>query len=280
MGHGNGANAGHGGADLLGYGDTWSGNIAFQNNAYGFVDNGSVLTSHTGETAFNNQQAASSTHDAIACTGCLYPKWVSIQGDDTTASPQQTNVGRFDALTYYGHAEGFYALPGITAFIDQGTSDVVLTSTTAGLALNTGVRSGSFGVINRTSQTAAIATSTLCAATVGTACGQAGQYRISYNIWGSGTACSAVTAGSVSILLTWTDENGTVHSARPVNIWDDKTGGSIGAMNFNTNLAFEWGEGSYIISTNGTVIQYATGYTACTTGTGTYNLRITTEQLQ
>ncbi len=35
-----------------------------------------------------------------------------------------------------------------------------------------------------------------------------------------------------------------------------------------------------ILSTNGTVIQYASTYTACTTGTGTYNVHITTEQLQ
>lgn len=152
-----------------------------------------------------------------------------------------------------------------------------LTGTSAAVQDN---YSGSFGVVKVLNQTALISATTLCAATPLTACGQAGQYRISYNIWGSGTACSVVTAGNVQLLLTWIDENGTAHSNRPIPMWDDKTGGYIGQMNFNTSLVFEHGEGSYIISTNGSIIQYSVGYTACTTGTGTYNLRITTEQLQ
>jgi hypothetical protein len=53
-----------------------------------------------------------------------------------------------------------------------------------------------------------------------------------------------------------------------------------GLFNFNTALTTESASGSYIISTNGTIIQAATTYTACTTGTGTYNLKMTVEQLQ
>lgn len=134
--------------------------------------------------------------------------------------------------------------------------------------------------LSKTSQTAAISTATLCAATAGTACGQVGQYRITYNLWGSGTACSSVTAGSVQLQLTWTDEAGTAHSAIALPVFDQKTAAMATQMNFNTALGTEGASGQYIISTNGTVIQYATSYTACSTGTGTYNLRIAVEQIQ
>lgn len=135
--------------------------------------------------------------------------------------------------------------------------------------------------VSQLSKTALLTTFTVCAATAGTACGQAGQYRITYNFWGSGTACSSVTAGSVTLNLTWTDENAVAHTTINPPIWDQKTSAvTAGTMNFNTALGTEGAGGSYIISTNGTVIQAATTYTACTTGTGTYNLRIGAEQLE
>jgi hypothetical protein len=142
-------------------------------------------------------------------------------------------------------------------------------------------RSGSFGTVTQSSKTAAVTTFTVCAATANTACGQAGQYRLTYNVWGSGTACSSVTAGSVVLNFTWTDENATTHTTINAPMWDQKTSAmTAGQINFNTALGTEGGSGSFIVSTNGAIIQAATTYTACTTGTGTYNLRITTEQLQ
>lgn len=133
--------------------------------------------------------------------------------------------------------------------------------------------------------TASISTATLCAATAGTACGQAGQYRISYNIWGSGTACSSVTAGKVVFTLSWTDENGNAQATVPLSIWETSaantnTANTTGTYSFTTALTTEAAWGDMVISTNGTVIQYATTYTACTTGTGTYNFRFTAEPLQ
>jgi hypothetical protein len=53
-----------------------------------------------------------------------------------------------------------------------------------------------------------------------------------------------------------------------------------GTFPFQTALANESASGDYTFSTNGAIIQYATGYTACTTGTGTYNLRAVVTQLQ
>jgi hypothetical protein len=134
--------------------------------------------------------------------------------------------------------------------------------------------------LTQAAKTAAVTTFTLCAATAGTACGQVGQYRVSYNFWGSGTACSAVTAGSVGLNLTWTDENAVTHTTISVPMWDQKSAANGILFNFNTALGTEGASGSYVISTNGTIIQAATTYTACTTGTGTYNLRMTVEQLQ
>lgn len=133
--------------------------------------------------------------------------------------------------------------------------------------------------VNLTAQTALKTTTTLCASSAG-ACNTAGQYRISYNFWGSGTACSAVTAGSVGLNFTWTDENAVAHTTISVPMWDQKSAANGILFNFNTALGTEGASGSYIISTNGSVIQYATTYTACTTGTGTYNLRIAAERLQ
>ena len=131
-------------------------------------------------------------------------------------------------------------------------------------------------------QTGSISTATVCAATANTACGQAGQYRVNYDIWGSGTACSSVTAGKVVFTFTWTDPGGTTHTTVPWQLYDYKGAvlNDTGTFSFNTSLATEGANGSMILSTNGTVIQYASTYTACTTGTGTYNVHITTEQLQ
>jgi hypothetical protein len=134
--------------------------------------------------------------------------------------------------------------------------------------------------INNTAKTAAVTTATLCAASAGS-CNTAGQYRLNYNVWGSGTACATVTAGSVVLNFTWTDANAVTHTTINAPMWDQKTSAmTAGQVNFNTALGTEGGSGSFIISTNGTIIQYATTYTACTSGTGTYNVRIAVERLQ
>lgn len=179
--------------------------------------------------------------------------------------------------------------------IDQAPTAVTAYAVTRPVAASTGIQqnvnssavitqsySGDAShAVSQTAKTAAVTTFTVCAATAGTACGQAGQYRLTYNVWGSGTACSSVTAGSTVLNFTWTDENAVAHTTINAPMWDQKTAAmTSGQVNFNTALGTEGGSGSFIISTNGTIIQAATTYTACTTGTGTYNLRITAEQLQ
>lgn len=148
---------------------------------------------------------------------------------------------------------------------------------TAGIGLD-----AVYAAVNNTAQTAAIGTTTLCAAaTCGN--GSAGSYRVTFNLWGSGTACSSVTAGKVTFLLTWTDENAVNHAAVAVQM-TSQTGAATTAtqdnMPFQTALANEGAGGNFTISTNGTIIQYATGYTACTTGTGAYALRAVVTRVQ
>lgn len=138
-----------------------------------------------------------------------------------------------------------------------------------------------YAAVKQTAQTGAITTATLCAAA---SCNAANnQFHIHWSFYGSGTACSSVTAGSVTFLLTWTDANAVTHSAvaLPMAV---QTGAATtttqSSFPFQTALANESGSGDFNITTNGTIIQYATGYTACTTGTGTYNLLATVSQMQ
>jgi hypothetical protein len=122
-GHGNGPGSGNGGADVMGYGDSWSGNISYSNNALGFVDQGAVLTTHTREVTFNNDLGGLSG-DGITCKGCLYPTWNWIQGYDNSASPLETNVARFDETTYGGYMCRIIPIGPINGFVDEGTDDV------------------------------------------------------------------------------------------------------------------------------------------------------------
>jgi hypothetical protein len=145
---------------------------------------------------------------------------------------------------------------------------------------------GLAGTIDQTSKTAAITTATLCAATANTACGQAGQYHVHFDVWGSGTACTVVGTGGVTPSLTWTDENGTAHSAVVIPMLSQTSATAVAVettaptVPFQTAFANQFGSGDFTISTNGTVIQYAVAYAGCTTGTGTYNVRAAVTRLQ
>jgi hypothetical protein len=53
-----------------------------------------------------------------------------------------------------------------------------------------------------------------------------------------------------------------------------------GTFHFQSTNAGAWATGDFNVATNGTIIQYATGYTACGVGTGTYNLDAIITKLQ
>jgi len=136
------------------------------------------------------------------------------------------------------------------------------------------------GAINNSAQTAAITTATLCAASAG-ACNVAGQYKVHFDFIEDGAACATPGTGGVTFLLTWTDANATTHSAVSLAM-DDASGitSLSQTFHFQTTLAAAWASGDFTISSNGSVIQYATGYTACTSGTGSYRLQAAVVRLQ
>jgi hypothetical protein len=136
-----------------------------------------------------------------------------------------------------------------------------------------------YGAIHQTAKVAAITTATLCAAAICNAGNN--QYHIHYAFIEAGTACGTPGAGGVTFLLTWTDFNGTTHSAVSLGMDDASSINAVSqTFHFQTSLGAAWGSGDFNINTNGSIIQYATGYTACGVGTGTYNLDIAVTQLQ
>jgi hypothetical protein len=271
--------------------------------------NATLLSNVSGGSASPSANALPTTSNALIKTsnanGALA---ASLTTDDgTTSTYTGTGGTKSPAFTATGTTAGFADYPQgttsaavapcnvATSICEQAPTAVTSYLVTKPGAAGTGVRIGvnassvvtenfssAFGAVSQTAKTSSIATATVCAATANTACGQAGQYRISFDVWGSGTACSSVTAGKVVFTLTWTDAGGSTHTAVPWPLYDFKSAAQnvTGTFSFNTALTTEGANGSMIISTNGTVIQYASTYTACTTGTGTYNVHITTEQLQ
>lgn len=130
-----------------------------------------------------------------------------------------------------------------------------------------------YGVISSIAQTAAISTATLCAAASCTV----GQYAIRAYI-DSTVTCATPGPGTVGLTLTWTDETGTKSAVTvPMVVNGGATLLTTMALGNTTN----WASGTLTIWTSGAnAIQYATTYTACTSGTGTYSLRIWAEQGQ
>src|SRR5258707_1747406 len=113
-------------------------------------------------------------------------------------------------------------------------------------------------VLHQAAKTGAISTATLCA-TGATACGAAGQYHIHWTFIETGTACATPgVTGGVTFLLTWTDSNGTTHSAVSLGMDDASAINAVSqTFHFQTTLAAAWASGDFNISTNGAIIQYA-----------------------
>jgi hypothetical protein len=138
------------------------------------------------------------------------------------------------------------------------------------------------GAIRSTGLTASVTTATLCAASAG-ACNTAGTYHVHVALYQTGTACTANTTNGVGFSLTWTDANGTTHSAQPIPLETSATitaGVVTGTMPWGATTVSGWGSGDFNIDTNGTIIQYATVFAQCTTGTATYALSAVVTRLQ
>jgi hypothetical protein len=129
--------------------------------------------------------------------------------------------------------------------------------------------------ISLTGQVAAITTATLCAAAAG-ACNVAGMYRATFYL-DSSVTCATPGPAAVAVSITFTDEVGT-KSAQTVPL--DVTGATSlsGTLPLGNTTGNATGTTSFW-STGASAIQYATTYTACTTGTGTYSIRAAVERL-
>lgn len=136
------------------------------------------------------------------------------------------------------------------------------------------------GSVRTTGNVAAISTATLCAAAAG-ACNLSGHYKVSWTMYESGTACATPGTGGVTFLLTWTDGGGTSHSALSLPMDDSLSLTALSAtFSFRTALGSAWASGEFNIDSNGSIIQYATGYTACSIGTGAYAITASVVKLQ
>lgn len=227
-----------------------------------------TLPKYTAATTIGN----SSISDNGTVVSTTEPIQVGTANCTTFGTAGGACLGEGTAPTNVASTAAFYA--------DSTTHELM--AATAGSSTY-GILNRTAGSVNLTGQTATKTITTACAASAG-ACNVAGLYELNYTFWGSGTACSSVTAGKVVLTFTWTDENGNVHSAIPAPMsFDQKAAAAnvTGTFNFNTALTTEGAYGAMPISSNGAAaIQYTATYTACTTGTGTYNLRIAVTRLQ
>jgi hypothetical protein len=125
--------------------------------------------------------------------------------------------------------------------------------------------------VSTTSNTAAIGNTTLCSTS---AC-PAGQYVVDYYADSSAT-CSTPGSASMSISVGWTDET----SAKSLQV-NFAGAGISGGNSMALGNTSNFGSGSLALwSSGGAAITYSTGYMGCTTGTGTYALRMVVRQVQ
>lgn len=135
--------------------------------------------------------------------------------------------------------------------------------------------SPSDAVVSLTAQTAAIGATTLLATS--TAPMGAGLYAVDVYM-NQTVACATPGPGVVGFQLSWTDQTGTKTTQTvPVYVIGGAT--PLTQLPFlNATTSYAWGRAT-IFSAASVNIQYATSYTACTSGTGTYALRVSLQKL-
>jgi hypothetical protein len=128
-----------------------------------------------------------------------------------------------------------------------------------------------YGTVSVTGQTAAIASTSVCASAT---CG-AGQYVVNYYLDSTAT-CSTPGSAAAALTIGWTDETGAKTFQVPLSGAGVSGGNSVALGDTSS-----FGSGTISLWSAGTVaISYSTSYTACTTGTGTYALRVAVRQVQ
>jgi hypothetical protein len=122
-----------------------------------------------------------------------------------------------------------------------------------------------------TGQTAAIGMTNLCSSA---SCG-VGQFVVTYYVNSTAT-CATPGPATVSLNIGWTDEAGAkVYASVPL------AGAGTASNSVVLGNTANFGSGQISLwSTGSNSITYQTAYTACSSGTGTYSLRIAVKQMQ
>lgn len=221
------------------------------------TDNGTTLTyTGTGGASFSSMGVTDATQAGNIGLGqgptatagtCQGVACIKIQGP---AAVNTSGVYTFPAQ----------ATPGLLQF-GQPTANVVPGYTS-------GDASHSDAQVN---QTASIATKNLCPSATG-GCNTSGQYIVFWTIRSS-LACATPGPAGVTLTLGWTDDVG----AKTFIVPQTGTGSSGTSVALGTTTGF--GQGSFVMnSTGAAAITYATTLAACTTGTATYNVQLSTVQ--
>jgi hypothetical protein len=262
-------NAAGGTADIFqayGYGATPSNSCATNANCF-------FALQHNGNVYFKGSTAI--YQDTANNTAA----WIHLYGG---SSPANAGPYLFGSASDGSHATYLYFDPTNAGQVSLETSVITGAATPANIACTAGNLkcAAQPAALHSTGNTALISTATLCGTGAG-ACGQAGQYLVSFNFVQGGTACGTPGTGGVTFLLTWTDASGT-HSSVSLAMDDASAITSLSqTFHFQASNTAAWASGSFAIwSTGANPIQYATGYTACGVGTGTYELDAAVTRLQ
>jgi len=202
---------------------------------------------------------------------------VPWQADANGVGWRVTNTGNFESVGMSGVPWTITGLVGTTPTTPAASNLTLFFDTTKkriSSVDDAGVVTKYIGVlpgaVSATAQVAAITTSTLCA----TANCIAGHYRVAAYI-ASTVTCATPGPGITGITIGWTDDVAAKTQKLPL-VGAGVTGSDIAIgdlTSFGQSTINFWSSGAAVIT-------YATNYTACTTGTGTYSLRITTERIQ
>lgn len=213
----------------------------------------SLNTSGTGTIAATSLSAASALPNGTTCT-------TQTLGDTTTDCATDAFVQ--NAINNFTPVVSFSA-------VNTGTNTNALHIGSAGSlnAIGTGTISANIyspvGSFDGVGETGSISTTTLFTPTVSVL------YQLQIYI-AQATACANPGSGQVVLNLTWTDDVTTYSASSQETLQFVTTLNTAGGVVFETIPFF---------LTSGHALQYATVFTACATGSATYNIHLAINQL-
>jgi parallel beta-helix repeat protein len=121
-GSGNNIASGHGFGDIAN-GDIWVNNVAYNNSGVGFIDQLSSNVSHTGDTAYNNDNNGGFS-TGFLCQGCLNATYTNLTAYDSRAAKKQVYGLVLDSQANNARIRTINMPQGGPPILDQGTNDV------------------------------------------------------------------------------------------------------------------------------------------------------------